>query len=229
MEGVSLGFRLDVDCILAFPCPAEENPNCEVIGTDLSMIQPLSWMPNCRFIQENSELQEWKYPHDFDLVHFRGMVANFNDVTTLMRKALDSLKPGGWIEFQDPGFDCQGFVEGSIDDLAVSKWLKLVCKGGAMCGRDLTKARHYRRQLEEVGFVDVCERKVNVPIGPWANGGRAKVIGVYMANAFHTGSVDAFKQFLTAGGELSEEEIEDLSAQVKSEVRNANLRWYTTM
>lgn len=45
---------------------AEDNPTCSVIGTDLSSIQPLSWMPNCQFVQENSELQDWLFPHKFD-------------------------------------------------------------------------------------------------------------------------------------------------------------------
>lgn len=193
------------------------------------MIQPFSWMPNCQFIRENSELQDWLFPQRFDYIHLRGMIACFKDVTAVMRKAFDGLAPGGWIEFQDPGFDYHGLQEGSMAGTALEQWLTLVREGAELRGRDLTKARLYKTQLEEAGFVDVYERVVNVPVGPWAKGDRAKLIGVCMANAFHTGSVDAFKQFLVAGGKLSAEEIEDLSAQVKSELRNVNLRWYMTM
>lgn len=55
----------DYDKVSVFSSPlkvfmltAEENPTCQVTGTDLSLIQPLSWMPNCDFVMENSELQE---------------------------------------------------------------------------------------------------------------------------------------------------------------------------
>ena len=48
-----------------FPGTAEENPTCQVTGTDLSLIQPLSWMPNCQFVMENSELQDCKLSFNF--------------------------------------------------------------------------------------------------------------------------------------------------------------------
>ncbi|KAJ4392306.1 hypothetical protein N0V93_005931 [Gnomoniopsis smithogilvyi] len=207
----------------------EENPTCEVIGTDLTMIQPFSWMPNCRFIRENSELEDWVSPHPFDYIHLRGMVACFNDVTVVMQRAFNGLAPGGWIEFQDPGFDFYQLQQSDKAETPLARWLTLVKKSAMTCGRDLTKARLYKTQLEAAGFVDVCERVIKIPVGPWAKGERAKIIGVWMANAFHSGSVDAFKQFLAAGGELSGEQIEELSAQVKSELRDVNLRWFTTM
>lgn len=187
-------------------------------------------MPNCRFVRENSELEDWLFPHPFDYIHLRGMVACFNDVPTVIRRAYNSLAPGGWMEFQDPGFDFHQLEQhGIVSETALDRWLSLVQKGAIKCDRNLTKARLYKKQLEDAGFVDVYEKVVNVPVGPWARGEKAKLIGVWMANAFHTGSVDAFKQFLLAGGELSAEQVDELSVQVKVELRSVNLRWYTTM
>lgn len=134
------------------------------------------------------------------------------------------------MEFQDPGFDFHPLKQGDGKaETPLARWLTLVQEGAIKCGRDLTKARLYKTQLEEVGFVDVVERVINIPVGPWAKGEKAKLIGVWMANAFHTGSVDAFKQFLAAGGELSAEQVEEVSMQAKSELRDVSLRWYTTM
>jgi len=52
---------------------ADEFPAAEVIGTDLSPIQP-GWVPpNCRFELEDANL-EWTFPDDkFDLISVRGL------------------------------------------------------------------------------------------------------------------------------------------------------------
>lgn len=213
---------------------AEENPNCQVIGTDLSLIQPLSWMPNCHFSQENSELQDWVFPNRFDYIHLRGMVACFNDVVTVMRRALDGLAVGGWVELQDPGWACHGMPRedgrSSLEGTGMERWLRLVRKGASARGRDLGKASLYRQQLHDVGFLDVHEELVNVPLGPWAKGDRFKLLGVDMANAFASGTVDTYKPFLAAAGELSAPQVEELSEQVKTEIRTCTKqRWYMTM
>jgi len=36
----------------------------------------------------------------------------------------------------------------------------------------------YKSYLEELGFVDVVERRFNCPIGPWAKGKKNKTLGV---------------------------------------------------
>ncbi|KAG6367081.1 hypothetical protein INS49_001263 [Diaporthe citri] len=208
---------------------AEDNPTCHVIGTDLSSIQPLSWMPNCQFVQENSELQEWVFPNKFDYIHLRGTIACFNDVTTVMRKAFDGLALGGWIEFQDACFEIQGLESGKFHGTAMERWSRLVPKGAAALGRNLAKAKLYKTQLENVGFVDVHERVIHVPGGPWPSGDKAKLIGVYTANAFHTGVVDSFKNFLLAAGEMSSAEVDSLTTQVKKDIRDASIRWYIPM
>lgn len=208
---------------------AEDNPTCNVIGTDLSSIQPLPWLPNCQFLQENSELQDWLFPYKFDYIHLRGTIACFNDVMTIMRKAFDGLALGGWIEFQDACFEIDGVESGRFRGTAMERWSRLVPKGAAALGRNLAKAKLYKTQLEYVGFVDVHERIIHVPGGPWPAGDKARLIGVYTANAFHTGVVDSFKNFLLAAGETSSAEVETLTTQVKKDIRDASIRWYIPM
>ncbi|KAK8127828.1 S-adenosyl-L-methionine-dependent methyltransferase [Apiospora sp. TS-2023a] len=74
---------------------ATENPDCQVIGTDLSLIQPdmEDTVPNCRFIREDSE-DPWTYggpqDHKFDYVHLRYVVTCFKDHRTIMRHAFEN-------------------------------------------------------------------------------------------------------------------------------------------
>ncbi|KAK8075353.1 hypothetical protein PG997_010016 [Apiospora hydei] len=204
---------------------AEENPTSEVIGTDLSMIQPLPWTPNCQFVLENSETDDWLFPHRFDYVHLRGVLSCFHDVRTVIRRAHDHLAPGGWIEFQDGVFELAGHADGELDGTALQRWSALLRAGAAARGRDLAKARHYRQHLLDAGFVDVHERLVMVPGGPWhAADDKMRVVGVYIANIMSTGVVESFKPFLASAG-LSPAEIEAISGEVRREMLDSSIRW----
>lgn len=170
------------------------------------------------------------FPYKFDYIHLRGMTACFNDVKTVMRKALYGLAAGGWIEFQEGSFKPHGVPDDdALEDTAIGRWCKLVVAGAAKAGRDLTKARLFKQLLTETGFVDVHERVIHVPCGPWPKVSKVKLMGVYMANTFRMGAIDSFKMLLGASGELSPSEMDELSEQVKEDVQNPNIRWYMPM
>lgn len=158
------------------------------------------------------------------------MTACFNDVKTVMRRALHGLTAGGWIEFQEGCFDPHGVPDdGALKGTALGRWCQLVAAGAAKCGRDLSKARMYKQQLVEAGFVDVHERVIDVPGGPWPKDSKARLLGVYLANTFCMGAIDSFKQLLAASGELKSPEMDELSEKVKDDVQNPEIRWYMPM
>lgn len=84
---------------------ADANPSAEVIGIDISPIQP-SWVPpNLRFEIEDAGL-DWTYPDDsFDFIHLRYMHGAFSDWDKLYREAYRCLKPGGWIQQIEPDIE----------------------------------------------------------------------------------------------------------------------------
>ena len=58
---------------------ADEFPSAEVIGTDLSPIQPLFVSPNCKF-EIDDACSEWAYtPNSFDFIHVRAMYGSVAD------------------------------------------------------------------------------------------------------------------------------------------------------
>src|SRR5699024_9449812 len=86
---------------------AEQFPAAEVMGVDLSPIQPNSTPSNCKFFVDDLE-SEWAYTHQeaFDYIHGRAMGGAIADWPRFLQQAYQHLKPGGWIEFQeyDSGF-----------------------------------------------------------------------------------------------------------------------------
>lgn len=203
---------------------AKENPTSFVIGTDLSQIQPVPWMSNCKFVVENSELEDWTFPDLFDYVHLRGMHTCFNNTQTVMTRAFNHMNPGGWIELQDGSWDLQS-IDGSADNTALAHFSHMVRAGGMAIGRDLTKARLYKEQLLQVGFVDVMERVIPIPGNPWCLGQKKKRIGSYTAAAWSSFVPDSFRKFVNNSG-LSQTEIDNLIAQAKHDASNPGIRWF---
>lgn len=64
---------------------ADENPQAQVIGTDLSPIQPQYVPPNLKFEIDDFNA-DWTFSQKFDFIHARGVCATTNDYPRLMRQ-----------------------------------------------------------------------------------------------------------------------------------------------
>lgn len=74
---------------------AKKHPKSNVVGTDLSLIQPTENIPpNCTFEREDAE-EEWVFNKQFDYIHWRLMLTCFNDFPAMIGKIYNNLKPGG--------------------------------------------------------------------------------------------------------------------------------------
>jgi SAM-dependent methyltransferase len=74
---------------------ADANPQVQVVGTDLSPIQPEFSPPNCSFVVENVE-DEWMFREPFDYIHGRMLMLGIHDWAKYFRQCFEHLKPGGW-------------------------------------------------------------------------------------------------------------------------------------
>ncbi|KAM0809205.1 putative S-adenosyl-L-methionine-dependent methyltransferase [Seiridium cardinale] len=218
---------------------AEQNPASYVIGTDLSAIQPAPRVPNCTFIKDDAEApwyfadpfpdhsrcqgncQHWI---SFDYIHLRLMFTCFDDPRTVMKRAYDNLSPGGWIEFQESSMEyCQENPD--YQGTAGLRYTELCIRGAAALGRDLLAVLHYQRWLEEIGFINVNTKIFRLPQGPWAQTEKLKHIGEFhMRNVLEAARGFGWKMLTAAG--MTAAEIEDLVAQVQSEIWNRNSHAY---
>jgi SAM-dependent methyltransferase len=158
----------------------DEYPDAEEItGIDLSPIQP-SWVPpNVKFIVDDAET-EWIYPENsFDYIHLRHMALAVKNTPNLLQQAYRSLKPGGWIEFQD-----FLYVTGSDDgskpkDYKYDEFVRLIREGFLKFGLDLHGQQKIEGMVADAGFVGVEQKKYKVPIGPWPRNPGLKKAGLY--------------------------------------------------
>lgn len=141
----------------------DEHPGCEVIGTDLSPIQPTWVPPNVKFYIDDAEA-EWIYnPNErFDLIHGRGMSGAINDWDQLFRQCYEHLQPGGWVEFQEPEAWVQS-DDGSMDRAAnIMQWQTLCNQAAAQFGKEIRVAHTLKERMEKAGFVDVHQKTIKV-------------------------------------------------------------------
>lgn len=135
---------------------AEALPNSEIIGTDLSPIQP-SWVPsNVKFEVDDAE-QSWTYPADhFDLVHTRIMNAFLQDWDGFLRHAHHHLKPGGWVELQELSVNVTSDDGSLAEDSNLREWYKNEEKAWNKIGLSVSlTGEEIKTWLEKAGFVNI--------------------------------------------------------------------------
>jgi hypothetical protein len=94
----------------------------------------------------------------------------------------------------------------------------LLMEGAKVMGKDWNRVSRYKSYLEEIGFVDVVERRFNCPIGPWAKGSKNKTLGIWgRANLLQ--ALGALSMaILTRGLGMSVLEIEVLLVDVRKDI-----------
>jgi SAM-dependent methyltransferase len=201
-------------------------PDANIIGTDLSAIQPENAPPNCTFVKDDAE-EPWVFPHTFDYIHLRLVFSCFSNPKKMMKEAFQWMNSGAWIEYQDPSIAEIGSMDDNIQGTAFQKWGLSLIEGIRVStqGRDIEVAPSYARWLREAGFVDVEEKKLIWPAGIWATDPRMKLAGMYMQRNFMDGAFLATWKALRASG-LSHEEAQSVIDNAKKEIQDVKNRFY---
>lgn len=142
---------------------ADEYPVAQVIGTDLSPIQPSYVPPNLSFYVDDFE-QPWEFgaAATFDFIHWRSLCGSTAAWPKLYRQAMTNLKPGGWLEVQEYHTQVYGDDE-TFDRAPFTKlWLKLMNDASVEFGKKYDVADEHKGWMVDAGFVDVKEEVYKV-------------------------------------------------------------------
>ncbi|KAH8887868.1 S-adenosyl-L-methionine-dependent methyltransferase, partial [Thozetella sp. PMI_491] len=215
-------------CALCLPSPflssACEHPSAEVVGTDLSPIQPDFVPANCKFEVDDAE-DDWIFNHSFDYIHLRMVFHCFKSHSNVMESALENLAPGGWMEWQDYYCDLQA-IDDSLKGTALKRWCQLWIEGGNQLGRDMLAPRRYKQMMEDAGFINVTEQRLAIPGNPWPKGKAMKMMGLWQMTNFLDGINAVSMTILTKGLGMSPEEVEVLMVDVRKDIQNLNVHFY---
>ncbi|KAF5522698.1 Secondary metabolism regulator LAE1 [Colletotrichum aenigma] len=152
-------------------------PNAEVIGNDLSAIQPEWVPPNVKFEVDDVE-SEWVHNEKFDFTFCRYMAASISDWPKLMSRIYENTNPGGWVEFQDYDLLYRSDDGSLTDDHHTSKWTKDFLDGFKSIGREPCPGPKLEGWAEEAGFTNIKHQVFKLPIGPWPKDPYYKDVGM---------------------------------------------------
>ncbi|KAK3361807.1 methyltransferase type 12 [Lasiosphaeria ovina] len=211
--------------IWAIDC-AIKHPSANVVGTDLSPIQPEYVPPNCRFEIDDAE-DEWVFSETFDYIHMRMMFHCFKDHQGVIRSALSHLRPGGYVEFQDWSCVLQSSDE-SIRGTPLERWSRLFVEAGGRLGRDMLAPKKFKQWLLDAGYVDVTETKLAVPGNPWPKGRENKRMGYLQMTNFLDGLHGSTMTLFTKGLGWPPEEVELFLIDMRNAIKNPSIHFYWT-
>lgn len=204
---------------------ADEHPESQVIGVDLSPIQPLFVPPNACFEVDDIEAS-WTWKTPFDLIHCRMMTGSVKNWPRLIEQSFENLTPGGWLQLADGVFPIRSDDGTMTESSAVLKWARLFTEALSLAGQRIDSALQYKEQLEAAGFVDVEEVVYKWPSNQWPKDRKLKEIGAWQYESWVTGvdaiSIAAFTRILG----WTPTELEVLLAAVRKEFKDTKIHSY---
>ncbi|KAI8665575.1 hypothetical protein NCS56_00993700 [Fusarium sp. Ph1] len=208
---------------------ADQFPGCEVIGTDISPIQP-SWTPPNLQFQIDDCTKEWTFTEaSLDYVHIRFLTGCIGDWEALMKVAYRCLKPGGYIESMEPSAYIQSDDNTIEPDSAMGQWGKIFVEGGSKMGRPFTVVEDelQNKSMEKAGFVDIQEKKHKSPIGSWPKDENLREIGQYAQLSMEQDFEGLILFMTNVLGGWSREEIQVYITHLRREIRSGKKHgWY---
>jgi SAM-dependent methyltransferase len=207
---------------------AGEFPSAEVIGTDLSAIQPLWVLPNVQFIVEDAEA-EWAYAENsFDYIHSRCMLGSIRDWDKLLQQAFSCLRPGGYIELAEfRFFNVTSDDNTYTDKSSLWKYYELVNKASAKRGYPLTLDVSFIDLLSKTGFEGIECTPLKLATGTWPADPRQKELGRWLQVISKTGFEAYGLALLSRELGMNPADIRELVDKAKQDLGNKKIHAYS--
>ncbi|PYH77546.1 S-adenosyl-L-methionine-dependent methyltransferase [Aspergillus uvarum CBS 121591] len=205
---------------------ADEHPSAEVIGTDLSPIQPSFIPPNLQFVIDDAS-EDWIYPANyFDLIHTRTLYGAIADWPQFYRKALRHLRPGGWFDQLEMSIQFRSEDETLSEDHVLAVWSKTFLEAGEKLGKTFRIAELAAGYMREAGFQNVVEHQYKLPVGPWSRDKRMKSLGMWNLVHCEHGIEGWAMALLTRVMKWTFAEVQVFLAQMRKGLRDPNVHAY---
>lgn len=210
---------------------ADQIPSAQVIGIDLSPIQPSLVPPNLQFEIMDAEDTWVGFEQHFDLIHTQFMNGvSIRSWDFFYQQAFVSLMPQGWVENQelDMHFNCD--ESSPPEESAYMRWAGLWNEGLENLG--LTGRCHPKRMKDQMGskgFINVRLQYHRLPVGSWPAEDRQKEAGALNLRALLDGISGLSLKVFLHGLNWQREEMEVLLMQVRQELTTCCLHLYIPM
>jgi len=116
-------------------------------------------------------------PAYFDYIHTRVLLGCFTDFKEILSKSFHYLKPGGWMESQEPS-PTPYCDDGTMPaDWLFLEWAKFLDNAAIEAGKPVRIGHKLRGWYEAAGFVDIQEKVFKLPTNDWPTEKHLKNLG----------------------------------------------------
>ncbi|KAK0387404.1 hypothetical protein NLU13_5716 [Sarocladium strictum] len=205
---------------------ADDHPDAEVVGVDLSAIQPTFVPANLKFFIDDVE-DPWTYNYKFDFIYSRMLTGSIRDWPKFIQQCYDNLESGGWLELADILLDFST-DDGTVSaDSPAKKWGDLMLEAADKFGAPLDSCTRYKQQLQDAGFVDVVEQVYKWPSYVWPRDPKFKEMGMWTYENLGNGGSGLSLALFTRALGWTAEEVEVFLVQVRKDMKNPSVHgWW---
>ncbi|TVY82740.1 Secondary metabolism regulator laeA, partial [Lachnellula suecica] len=208
----------------------DQYPEAQVVGIDLSPIQPKWVSPNVEFRIDDIE-SNWVFEKPLDLIHSRLCMGNaIRNWKHYLSESYRCLRPGGWVEAQEfdllPRSDDDSFPP----DSTILEWHKHFHDGMAKAGCNMRgSAQELKDHMEDAGFVNVGIVDTKLHMAPWSEDKKFKEVGGFMMLSMMDDISGMSMAVFTRLLGWDPLELEVFLAHVRKEWRNKDIHGYWPM
>ncbi|OLN92006.1 hypothetical protein CCHL11_01453 [Colletotrichum chlorophyti] len=206
----------------------DEHPEAEVIGVDLSAVQPEFVPPNVQFEIDDIEAP-WTFSQPFDYIHSRMMNGGIRNWKTYIQNCFDNLSPGGYLELNDidavPVSD-----DGTLtEETSLLKSVRLWSEALTNLGCPFEQFSSYKDVLLEVGFEDVKVQRFKWPTNDWPKDPKHKELGTWNYHNCAPNWDGLLMGGLTRGLGWTKEEVLILGMNARKDFADRSIHAYFNM
>ncbi|MCJ1351091.1 MAG: hypothetical protein MMC33_001073 [Icmadophila ericetorum] len=200
----------------------DQHPTADILGNDLSPIQPRWVPPNVRFEVDDVEA-DWAYSQKFDFIHCRSMGTTIRDWPRLIKQCFEFTKPGGYCEFVDFDIAWTSPDNSVPEDSVTLKVNTQFIQAAKSMGIDPSPGPSMPNWCKEAGFTDIVQERFPLPVGTWPADKHLKEVGAWNYLQIMEG-LEAFTYAVfTRMLGYTKEEVEVMCATMRKEIRNPKL------
>ena len=210
---------------------ANQHPNCNVHGIDLSRVKPNgATPPNCSFQVKDVET-EWDFQDvgPFDLIHSRLLIEGMRDWRGYFAKCFKNLKPGGWVEaheVQCPMYSANPSVSA---DAPFLRWSHTLNEGLAKGGINGGAPNKFSDYLKDLRFGSVTEEKIEWAVGPWKEDEKGRRIGEMNLANMYSGIEGMTAGVLTKNLGWSQGQVDEFVKEMQKDMGDPEKKYFVIM
>ncbi|MCJ1382886.1 hypothetical protein MMC17_005999 [Xylographa soralifera] len=196
------------------------HPKSDILGNDLSPIQPRWVPPNVHFEVDDVEA-DWTYSEKFDFIHCRTMGNAIQNWPRLVKQCYEFTKPGGWVEFVDIDLTWVSPDNTMGPDSYCFRMNTEFIKATRDAGMEPSPGPLLEGLMKDAEFVNIHHQRNPLPVGTWPADKHLKEVGAW--NYLQcTEGLEAFcYAIFTRTLGYTKEEVEVFCANARKELKDS--------